>query len=170
MVQYQWRITGFPVDATEAAEELERIREASDGKLTPARIVECAEPKDSVLHPCFEWRNVVAARKYREWQARQVVKSIRIERPEQPPCPVYVHVKVDRADGVERYYQRADLAIQRPDEWMSAITEIHRHLSATRDSLDALTHLATQSENPDRAERIAIAAIALDTLQSALRN
>ena len=26
MMTYQWRITGFPVDATEAAEELERIR------------------------------------------------------------------------------------------------------------------------------------------------
>jgi len=25
MVQYKWRITGFPVDAASAAEELERI-------------------------------------------------------------------------------------------------------------------------------------------------
>lgn len=44
--------------------------------LTPKNLVEEARPEDSPLHPEFDWDDTVAAEKWREEQARQVIKTI----------------------------------------------------------------------------------------------
>lgn len=51
----------------------------SYGELTPANVVDAARPKDHPLHDRFEWRNGVAAEKYREQQAANLIRSVRIE-------------------------------------------------------------------------------------------
>ena len=44
--------------------------------LTPKNLVEEARPEDSPLHPEFDWDDTIAAEKWREEQARQVIKTI----------------------------------------------------------------------------------------------
>lgn len=44
--------------------------------LTPKNLVEEARPEDSPLHPEFDWDDSIAAEKWREEQARQVIKNI----------------------------------------------------------------------------------------------
>jgi len=63
------------VAAETAAKELESIRK-SEGVLTPSVIVEKSRIKNAPLHPVFEWRNAVAAQKYREEQARRLTRAI----------------------------------------------------------------------------------------------
>lgn len=60
----------------------------------PAAVVDSARPQESVLHEDFEWRDDVAAEKYRQGQARQMVGAVRIIREERPPVRAYVNVKV----------------------------------------------------------------------------
>lgn len=46
--------------------------------LAPALVVDSARDTTSPLHPCFTWDDTLAAEKYRENQARQVIRSIRV--------------------------------------------------------------------------------------------
>ena len=65
---YKWKVAGLmPVDAQTAGEELNRIY-TKNGALNPADIVDESRPEDAPLHDCFEWRDDVAAEKYREQQ------------------------------------------------------------------------------------------------------
>ena len=57
--------------------ELERI-EKSAGELTPELVLKRATPKNSTLHPCFEWDNTKAAEGYRLEQARYLLRSVEV--------------------------------------------------------------------------------------------
>ena len=73
---YQWKIPGlYSVSAQAAGEELEKIYRER-GALEPANIVDASRPENAVLHPCFEWRDDVAAEKWREQQARGICNCI----------------------------------------------------------------------------------------------
>ncbi len=55
-------------------QELLRLTKLHRGKLKPEHVVQAAEPKNSVLHGCFEWDNTVAGLQYRLWQARSLIR------------------------------------------------------------------------------------------------
>lgn len=76
---YKWKsmpMESPPVDPQVAGNRLERIRAKNGGRLTAKMIVEDARPRRSPLHPAFEWNDIEAAQKYREQQAREMVRSI----------------------------------------------------------------------------------------------
>ena len=50
-----------------------------DGKLTPKELVKASRSIDAPLHKEFEWRDGVAAEKYREFQAGYIIRSVAIE-------------------------------------------------------------------------------------------
>lgn len=92
---YQWKNDKccYKATADEAAGAFEEIRQNS-GKLTPELVVDYARPKESVLHNDFEWRDEVAAEKYRQCQARQMIGAIRITSEDtQEPVRSYMPMK-----------------------------------------------------------------------------
>lgn len=164
----------LPVEPGAALQELERIRKANDGKLRPENIVKEAEPKDAPLHPCFEWRNAVAAHKYRLWQSRQLVKCVVIERTEEGETqrtPAYVHVSPIDGDGKKSpYYQATEVAINHHDEWTSAVINAQGKLASARNAVEALQRIAKGSDDSGRLARLTLATRALDTAYEALRH
>jgi len=74
---YRWA-RRIPGNAQECGEELERLKEQSNGELMTKDVVNAARPADNPLHRCFEWRDDVASERWREHQARQVISSIRV--------------------------------------------------------------------------------------------
>jgi len=58
------------------ANELNRMAKRNGGKITPKMIVEAARDESSLLHDYFEWDDTVAAEKYREMQARTLLRSV----------------------------------------------------------------------------------------------
>jgi len=73
---YQWKFKDlYPVNAQTAGEELDRIYQ-KHGALTTAEIVNESREETAPLHPCFEWNDAVAAEKYRETQAAEIVRAI----------------------------------------------------------------------------------------------
>ena len=76
----------YHATAEQAHEAFEEIRRR-DGKLTPAAVVDSARPEESVLHEDFEWRDDVAAEKYRQGQARQMVGAVEQHRTAQHHDP-----------------------------------------------------------------------------------
>lgn len=57
--------------------EMERI-ESRDGVITADAVLESATPASSPLHEYFEWNNGAAAKKYRLWQARMLIRSVSV--------------------------------------------------------------------------------------------
>ena len=92
---YQWKLPGLmPVDAQTAGEELNRIYQEK-GRLDAPDIVSESRPTSAPLHPCFEWDDEVAAEKYREVQAGNLIRSITVvhETPTHEPVEVRAFVK-----------------------------------------------------------------------------
>jgi hypothetical protein len=65
------------VSAQVAGERLSELQQ-SHPTLSPKLIVEDARPEDAVLHPAFTWDDEKAAELHREWEARNLIKSIRV--------------------------------------------------------------------------------------------
>ncbi len=56
--------------------ELLRLAKVYRGVITPKLIVDAARPEDSPLHGQFTWDDTEAAEKYREWQARALLRVV----------------------------------------------------------------------------------------------
>lgn len=83
MATRAWKFAGghsWPVDAQEAGDELDRIREANGGGLRPESVVEAARDPENILHDCFEWDDSKAAERYRRGEAAHLIRSIRVIR------------------------------------------------------------------------------------------
>lgn len=95
---YKWKISKYNVDAQQAGEELERIRNKY-GELSPADIVQESISVNSVLHNCFEWQDDIAAQKYRERQAQDLIRNIVVEavvdKEVNPPIRAFVSIQGD---------------------------------------------------------------------------
>lgn len=73
---YKYKLEGlYPVPAQCAGEEIERIYHKR-GQCDAADVVDESRPESAVLHPCFEWRDPVAAELWREQQARGIINCI----------------------------------------------------------------------------------------------
>lgn len=102
-VFYEFK-SGFQVhgaDAQTVGEELAALS-ASQGGLTPARLVDRSRGLRAPLHGCFEWDDIKAAELYREEQARYLMRSVVVARIEgddheravtaRGPVRAFVHV------------------------------------------------------------------------------
>lgn len=134
----------YPIPAETVADELESIR--ARGTLTAPAVVDAARPKDAPLHPCFEWNNPTAAEKYREYQARKLIRSVRvIQEGKTEPEPVFLHVRVDGERS--GHYQSTQIALTRPDEWAMAVAGITAKLLAIEKEIAVLTRMAGEQED-----------------------
>ena len=65
------RMTG---DANVAAEVCAKLE--AEGRLSAPALVEASRAEDAPLHDMFEWNDTIAAEKYREEQAKKIIRSI----------------------------------------------------------------------------------------------
>lgn len=77
--RFAWRAgSRFPVPAAVAGAELDRIGRTNGGAVTPAAVVDAARDPDHPLHRAFVWDDSEAAERYRQDQARSLIRSIRV--------------------------------------------------------------------------------------------
>lgn len=109
-VFYEFK-SGFQVHGTDAqtvGEELAALS-ASQGGLTPARLVDRSRDLRAPLHGCFEWDDIKGAALYREEQARYLMRSVVVaridgddhERAVTARGPVRAFVRVPDTNGYE---------------------------------------------------------------------
>jgi hypothetical protein len=165
-MKYEWKNRSWGVDAAAAGKELEKVRKSNGGQLRAPDVVEAARPEDAPLHPAFEWRDDVAAEKWREHEARHIIKDIVIIKQDAPPIPMYVHTeKADPDTGKKAsYYQSTTVAVTNFDEWASALMLANDRVAAVRGSLESLERLAAKQEDGDRLARLALALKSLDAV------
>lgn len=98
----------YHATAEQAHEAFEEIRRR-DGKLTPAAVVDSARPEESVLHEDFEWRDDVAAEKYRQGQARGMIGAVRVVWQEsKEPVRAYVNVRMADPELLPHYEESSE--------------------------------------------------------------
>lgn len=125
--EYKYRVKGLIKAPPEVAGKVcdEIIKE--DGVVTPERLVDVSRPETAPLHNEFEWNNDVAAEKYRNEQARQIIKNIvRIEIEDEEPTKVKCWVNSDRAfvptDERQHHYVTIDTALSNQN-WRENLIE-----------------------------------------------
>jgi hypothetical protein len=96
-------------------DQLQSVYE-THGKLTPSVVVAVATSKNHPLHSRFEWDDKVAGPKYREVQARELIRSVRIVyKPAEEGAPERsvraFHALRDEDEG-ERTYMPVDEVVR----------------------------------------------------------
>lgn len=91
----------FKTDATVAKGVMDQL--ASEGRLTPAELVEVSRPEDAPLHNEFEWNDSIAARKWREQTGRVMIASIQVvadAEEDQKPVRAYFNIEKTSAEYI----------------------------------------------------------------------
>lgn len=135
---YQWKLPGLmPVDAQVAGEELHRIYQEK-GRLDAPDIVDESRPVDAPLHPCFEWNDVVAAEKYRETQAQNIVRSVVVVHENQSNEPVEVRAFVN----VQETYRPIEVVVNSEEQMKELLKSAFSELKSFEKKYAALSQLA----------------------------
>lgn len=107
-MKYAWKDGRFyTVDANDVMDELSQMGVEDQG-ITPEMVVERARHPQSVMHSLFEWDDAEAAEKYREDQARHLMRAIVIVPETDAPKPVIVRAIVvasEDGEGKNRYWK-----------------------------------------------------------------
>lgn len=72
---YEWKTASYiKADANIAGKQCEELERT--GGLTPKRLLDANRDENAPLHNEFEWRDDIAAEKYRENQARHIIACL----------------------------------------------------------------------------------------------
>lgn len=74
--EYRYRINGLFKTPAEVAGVVCQQLTMTKGGLTPKTLVNASRPIDAPLHQEFEWNNNKAAEKYREEQAKKIIRNV----------------------------------------------------------------------------------------------
>lgn len=97
----QWKINKYPVSADVAKAEFDRIYQKF-GELTAKSVVEENRAKTAPLHSCFEWDDAVAAERYREKQAGDMIRClVTVQESEKDGEPIVVRSIVKTTEKYE---------------------------------------------------------------------
>lgn len=138
MITAKWKQGyGFfaKADAQTVAEEILSIGENA----TPRQIVEKARDASTELHKCFEWDDGIAAEKYRERQASEVVRLLVIKEeaiPEDRP-EVRYFFKPKKEEG----YKPTHVIVRKEDEYQRLLAQAWAELQAFKRKYSMLTEL-----------------------------
>ena len=135
----------YPADPAKVAAEIEAIGDSA----TPEQVLEKARSSDTELHKCFEWRDDVAAEKYRLVQARQVCNSlvfVKDNPPGKPPFQFRLFFNTDASNG----YKATRLILQNPEQFDALLQTAIRELKALKDKYKMIQELRSVFEEIDK--------------------
>jgi tRNA A37 N6-isopentenylltransferase MiaA len=112
------------------------------GVIDPHTVVDESRPEDAPLHPVFEWRDEVAAEKWRLEQARRVVRSVEIIAEDRNEPTQIAYVNIQSQGG----YVSAATVRSQPDLYEEALQSYRSRLEAAVAQLAKLEELAPRSQ------------------------
>ena len=140
---YQWkpgsRKPGHPQAVGEA---LETLRVRAGGRLSPRDVVVEARNEASILHAHFEWRDNVAAQKYRERQAGELICAVVAIHEDRPDVELPAFVAVGRGDAEFGPYQAVHVALANEEDREYVLQKALKELKAWRKRYHDLQELS----------------------------
>lgn len=107
-------------------EALTKISAATNGKLTPSAVVEAARNRRHPLHRFFEWDDTAAAEKWRQDQARGLIRCVRIDAGDEPPAPAFLSI----ADRSGTAYRPLAEVLSSVELQLAVLSQAERDLAA----------------------------------------
>ena len=96
-----WKIDKFKVSADVAKAEFDRIYEKY-GVLDKKDIVDESRDENAALHACFEWDDAIAAERYRQEQASDMVQClVTVQKSDDAETPIVVRAFVKTTEKYE---------------------------------------------------------------------
>ena len=120
------------------------------GHLTPELVLNSALDSDSPLHSVFEWEDSKAAHQHRLWQARKLIRSVRVESPEGLPMSKYISIKIEN----ERHYEEASVLVLDRDKWAVVMEETATALAELERRIETLIQLGDTAGRKGMAENL----------------
>lgn len=123
-MKHHWKFVAMPngilnnTQAETVGRELVKL-ERANGAVKPADVVAAAEPITSPLHPLFTWDDTAAAQAYREDEARNIIRSVRIICTDIPAAEqpvIRAHVNVKAHDTEKEFEGNAYISMTRATE------------------------------------------------------
>lgn len=134
--------------------EMRKIETANGGLLRAEDVVAAARPTSSPLHSWFTWDDSEAARNYRLWQARQLIRVTVSYLPENNNelTRVFVNLSTDRVkDGGG--YRRLVPVMRNPEQRRQLLQDALAELEVFKRKYAMLTELADVFKAAERARR-----------------
>lgn len=135
-MKYKWKqsMDGLSrVPAQIVGTELAKLEKVNKGALLPVTIVRAAQPKKSRLHPCFEWDDKAAAKKYRIRQAGEMLRRIHVEykddEGEAQTIRAFVNIKSEDGEG---YYCHTGRILDDPELYDNVAGQVLADLIAIK--------------------------------------
>ena len=127
----------------------EALGEIAQGQpLTPESVVQTAADPDHVLHDSFEWDDGAAGHNYRMWQARQLIRGVKIVTPEGQKTSRFVSVKM----GARRQYEDIRVVVKDIDKWQAVLTDMAQRLGEAETTLNGLVSMAQTEERGETVQ------------------
>lgn len=131
-----WKVDGiFRCNANDVKKELDTLGE----QFTPRDVVELARNESTALHKCFEWDDSIAAEKYREEQAKMVIRMI-VYVDEQKNEKTNIRVLVSSGER-DNTYMQTRLVVQNKTEYEELLERAMRELRAFKEKYKSLKEL-----------------------------
>jgi hypothetical protein len=138
------------------AKRMEKLTALNGGRLTPTKVLLDAKNKTSPMHQQFEWTDSKAAQLHRLWQARNLIKTVKLEiRTEHRIITTVRYVRDPEADAKEQGY--VDVVTLRDNKTLAyeALTDELKRASVLMDrALDLSYALNLDSAASEIIERI----------------
>lgn len=135
---YQWKPgSRFKVDANTAGAVCEQLEAA--GNLSAKSLLDASRPEDAPLHSEFEWNDSIAAEKFREDQARHIIRHLVVRLDEKPDEPVRGFFQITQQ---EPRYTNVNAILTHRDLRAELIQQALEEMAAFQRKYGTLTELA----------------------------
>lgn len=135
---FEWKPgSRFKVDANTAGAVCGQLEAA--GNLSAKSLLDASRPKDAPLHSEFEWNDSIAAEKFREGQARNIINHLVVRLDEKPDEPVRGFFQITQQ---EPRYTNVNAILTHRDLRAELIQQALEEMAAFQRKYGTLTELA----------------------------
>jgi hypothetical protein len=171
--EYRWRTRSMPVAAEVAAAEIRRIQRWL-GAITPEAVVAAASEEGNPLHAAFEWDDTAAAARYRDVQARYMLRHLvvvyrKADGEPLPPQRYLVKLRHEAGDTAETMDEDEILAVE-PHVYVPILNVMASDELKARYVRRALAEAVAWRLRHSSVEEFAVAFAAIDRLSEELRH
>lgn len=132
---YEWK-TGYYKTPADIAGSVCKELENTVG-LTAKTLVDASRPETAPLHKEFEWRDDVAAEKFREQQARNLIGNLVVVTEKTPPVRAYISITNEK-----QRYESIDVILQDEDKTRQMLINALHELDCFRNKYSNLQELS----------------------------
>ncbi len=122
---YEWK-TGYYKASADVAGSVCKELENTVG-LTAKNLVDASRPEDAPLHKEFEWRDDIAAEKFREQQARVLISNLVVITEEAAPVRAYISI-----NSAGQSYESIEVVLKDEDKRMQMFARALNELDCFR--------------------------------------